>query len=145
MLARYPETIKLVFKNFPLRNHTYAAKAAAAALAAQAQGKFWPFHKALFDNARRLSDDKIRQIAAQLSLDMDKFEADMESQATKELIARDVKEGKQAGVRGTPTIFINGIRLTQRNLRGFQKVIDAELKNNQQQKSGCSKNSVTED
>ena len=69
----------------------------------------------------------------------------MESQATKELIARDVKEGKQAGVRGTPTIFINGIRLTQRNLRGFQKVIDAELKNNQQQKSGCSKNSVTED
>ena len=132
VLEQYPEKTKLVFKNYPLRNHPFAAKAAAAALAAQAQGKFWPFHKALFANARTLSDEKIRQIARGLSLNMNKFKADMDSQKTKDLIARDCRDAVEAGVRGTPTIFVNGIQLTQRSLQGFQKLIDAELKNKQQ-------------
>ena len=66
VLEKYPKQVKLVFKNFPLRNHRYAKKAATAALAANRQGKFWEFHDRLMENATRLNDKKIEDIAKEL-------------------------------------------------------------------------------
>ena len=63
VLEKYPQDVKLVFKNFPLRNHKFAEKAAIAALAAGEQGKFWEFHDLLFKNYNKLSDQKIQEIA----------------------------------------------------------------------------------
>jgi len=108
--------------------HKSAAPAATAVLAANKQGKFWEFHDKLFENMRTLSDAKFQEIAAELELDLEKFNADLKDSAIKSLIARDMKNGRESGVRGTPTIFINGRRLQNRNLPGFQRIIDAELK-----------------
>lgn len=127
VLEKYPEEVKIVYKNFPLNNHKFAKKAATAALAAESQGKFWEFHDLLFKNYNRLNDKKIRDIAIELSLDMVKFDEKTKDPLIQERISRDLRDGNRADVRGTPTVFINGKRLRDRTLPGFQKIIDREL------------------
>ena len=128
MLKKYPNKVKLVVKNFPLRNHKFSRKAAAAALAANGQEKFWEFHHKLFENYKTLNDSKIQDIAKELGLDMEKFNKDMSSPAIGNLINRDLKNGREAEIRGTPTIFINGKILKKRDLNGFSEMIATELK-----------------
>ena len=128
MLEKYPTEVKLVIKNFPLSSHKYARKAAQAALAANLQGKFWDFHHELFKNYNAINDDKIQDIAKKFALDLEKFNRDMQSPKVQNIINRDVRNGKEVGVRGTPTIFINGKLLKNRRLSGFIRMIDAELK-----------------
>jgi len=128
VLEQYPNDVKLVFKNFPLtRIHKSSLAAAVAALAANEQGKFWEFHTELFKNGSKLSDDKIVEIAKGLGLDMEQFKQDEGNPALTSMVQRDLKDGVAAGVRGTPTIFVNGRMLEQRSLPGFKKIIDEEL------------------
>ena len=68
-----PDKVKIVFKNFPIRGHAFAVKAAQAALAAYGQGMFWEFHDLLFKNYNVLSDEKIEEIRSQLGLDANQF------------------------------------------------------------------------
>lgn len=119
--------MKLVFKNFPLRNHKFAWPAAIAALAANKQGKFWELHDQLYENYNRLSDQKIREIAQQVGLDMEKFDKDMKAPELKAIVERDFQEGARVGVRGIPTIFVNGRQLKNRSFQGFQAAIEKEL------------------
>jgi protein-disulfide isomerase len=128
VLERYPKDVRVVFKNFPLRNHRFARKAAIAALAANRQGKFWEFHDLLFENYNRLNEKKIQEIAQQLNLDMERFVEDRKDPQIIAMINRDMADGNRAGVRGTPTVFINGRLLRNRNLAGFQALIEKELK-----------------
>jgi len=104
-----------------------AMKAATAALAAESQGKFWEFHDLLFKNYNKLNDHKIREIALELGLDQTEFKKKMKDPKITAMIRQDVRKGAQAGVRGTPTIFINGRRLNDRSLKGFKAAIDKEL------------------
>ena len=128
MLERYPQDVKLVFKNYPLTFHKYARDAAAAALAAEKQGMFWEFHDLLFKNQANLSDQKIKEIAEVLNLDRHKFSKDMESFELKGMVTKDKTEGTRIEVREVPTIFINGRRLKNISLQGFETVIQKELK-----------------
>ena len=127
MFERYSKEVKLVFKNFPLRNHKFAWPAAIAALAANKQGKFWELHDQLYENYNRLSDQKIREIAQQVGLDMEKFDKDIKDPELKAIVERDFQEGARVGVRGIPTIFINGRQLKNRSFQGFQAAIEKEL------------------
>jgi hypothetical protein len=128
VLDKNPRDVKLVFKNNPLSFHSMAKKAAAAALAAHDQGKFWEYHKKLFDNHGSLNDAKLQDIARELKLDLDKFNSKMKDPSVQVLINRDLAEGQRIGVNGTPTIFVNGKPLNDRSPEGFQKMINAELK-----------------
>ncbi len=115
--------------------HSYARKAAVAALAADKQGKFWEMHKALFASQRELNDSKMEQLARGLGLNMDKFNKDLKDPAIESLIDRDLSNGRQANVQGTPSIFVNGRQFSgQRNLAGLQQAIDDELKNKKKKK-----------
>lgn len=127
VLGNNPEKVKLVFKNFPLRNHQSAGKAALAALAADDQGKFWEFHDRLFDNFDHINDQKIKDIARELGFKTAEFEKQMAAPGILSRIRQDVQDGTAAGVRGTPTVFINGRRLKNRTLKEFQDLIDKEL------------------
>jgi protein-disulfide isomerase len=125
---QYPETVRIVFKNYPLRMHRFAVQAALAALAAEDQGQFWPFHDRLFQNYNQLNAQKIEEIRQELGLDAERFQAHMKDPALKDLIRRDLEEGSAAGVRGTPTVFINGKKMRQRlSLESFREVIDTAL------------------
>jgi protein-disulfide isomerase len=128
VLEKNPKTVKLVVKHFPLPMHSYARKAAVAALAADKQGKFWEMHKALFASQRELSDSKVEAMAQGLGLKMDQFNKDLKDPSIESLIDRDMNNGRQANVQGTPTIFVNGRQLNQRSLAGVQQAIDEEVK-----------------
>jgi len=134
LLIKYPGKIKLVFKNFPIRSHNYAVKAAVAALAAETQGKFWEFHDMLFNNYNRLNDQKIQEIVGLLGLDETKFEEQQKNPAVTERIRQDYQEGIRLGVKGTPTIFINGKKLRNRGIKSMEAVIEKNLQK-QQEKS----------
>ncbi|WP_163339317.1 thioredoxin domain-containing protein [Desulfopila sp. IMCC35008] len=126
MLENNADNVKIVFKNMPLQFHKMADPAHRAALAAGEQGKFWEFHDKLFA-AKKLSNELIDATAAELALDITKFKADMDSPKIRMMINKDLSDAKKAGVTGTPTVFINGRKLQQRSLQGFQKLIDEEL------------------
>jgi len=111
LLAQYPNQVKLVFKQFPLESHSMAEMAAEAALAAQAQGKFWEMHDKLYANFRSLSAGRILAWAKELGLDVDRFKADMASHKFAARVNSEEKQGEVAGVEGTPTFFIDGHRL----------------------------------
>jgi len=127
VLDMFSDEVKLVIKNYPLKKHKFAKKAARAALAAKVQGKFWEFHHKLFQNYKSINDGKIQDIARELNLDMVEFNKDMNSKAVQHIIDRDLQNGRRIGVRGTPTVYINGKRLNDRKISGFTKMIEAEL------------------
>ncbi len=99
--------------------------AAEAAAEAFAQGKFWDYHDLLFDNQKALAREDLELYAQQLGLDMDAFRKALDTHKHRARIRADMKEGDRAGVRGTPTIFING-RLYQgnRSVDGYKMAID---------------------
>ncbi len=132
MLDKNPDMVKIVFKNYPLPFHQYAQPAALAAIAAQDQGKFWEFHDLLFENHNALSYQKIMEIAQQLKLDLTKFTNDMKDPQTVKILASDIKSGKEAGVTGTPSIFVNGWQLKERTFDAIQKLVNKELTNNKE-------------
>ena len=127
VLEKNPNNVKIVFKNFPLQSHKFARPAAIAALAAGEQGKFWQFHDLLFENYNKLNDQKIQEIARTVGLNMEAYEKKKKDPAIIQRVNQDFLEGRQAGVGGTPTIFINGIRLRNRSIQGFQAAIDKQL------------------
>ncbi len=127
MLENNPDTVKIVLKNMPLQFHKFAAPAALAALAAGEQGKFWEFHDELFANSPKLDPKAIDDIATKLDLDIAKFKTDMNSPVIRQKLAKDLHDAQEAGVTGTPTIFVNGIKLKSRSLPAIQKLIDEEL------------------
>ncbi len=127
VLEKNPQTVKIVFKNYPLvRIHKMAIPSASAALAANEQGKFWEFHDRLFAE-KKLSKQVIKKIAVDLKLDIPRFEKDMKSPEIKAKIQKDMQDAEKAGVTGTPSVFINGRILKKRNLEGYQAVINEEL------------------
>ena len=102
-------------------------KAATAALASEKYGKFWKFHDKLFLEHDKLSDQKIKEIAHNLGFNSEEFEKMMKDPKVLAKIQQDILEGRQAGVTGTPTVFVNGRRLRNWSLNGLQTLIDKEL------------------
>jgi protein-disulfide isomerase len=124
----YPKQVRLVFKQFPLSMHTFAQPAALASIAARNQGKFWELHDKLFANFDQLSDAKIRELAKSVGLDMARYDKDVADPALQKEIAADIQLGLQAGVRGTPAVYIDGKQLRDRSFDGFKQNIEADLK-----------------
>ncbi len=129
MLDKNPDKVNLVIKHFPLNSHKFARRAASIALAAYRQGKFWECHEKIFENYRSINEAKVQEIAKEIGLDLAKLNSDAKDPEIQRLINRDLVNGRQSGVRGTPAIFVNGKRLKNRSLAGFQQAIDAALKN----------------
>jgi len=138
VLKQYPESIKLVFKNFPLGSHKFAAKAAAAALAAGRQGKFWMFHDELLNNWGRLSDKKLSEIASKLGLNTVQFEKDRKDPGIVAKVQADYKEGSRIGVRGIPAVFVNGRRINNRDLYAIGAIIEKEIRKSKSDKDSRS-------
>ena len=127
VLDKYPDSVKIVFKHYPLTFHEQAMPAALASMAAADQGKFWEYHDQLFINQNSLGSAKYVEIAQNLGLDMKKFSLDMMRPSLRQKIEADVAEAKRVGVTGTPTIFVNGRKLKSRDFEALSILIDDEL------------------
>ena len=126
----FPKDVRLVFKQFPLAQiHPNATLAAQAAIAAHAQGKFWPLHDRMFANHTKLTRDNLLNWAKEIGCDMPRFTADLDSAKTRQQVARDLDEGETAGVEGTPSIYVNGKHYNgSLALQPFGDVLRQELK-----------------
>jgi protein-disulfide isomerase len=126
LLEKYPNDLRVVFKNLPRQPR--AMPAAKAAMAAGKQGKFWEMHDALLNNQRNLTDAFFLAEAKRLELDVDKFRKDMESEAVANQIKDDIALAEQHGVQGTPGFFVNGVAVRgAMPLEHFEGLVDRWL------------------
>ncbi len=125
---KYAGKVRVVFKQNPLPFHKNAMPAAQASIAAANQGKFWEMHDKMFANQKALSVEDLKKYAAEIGLDVAKFEADMNSDAVKAQVKADMDLANKLGIRGTPNSLVNGKEVSgAQPFENFQKVIDEEL------------------
>ena len=132
LMAAYEGKVKLVFRDFPLRNiHPQAQKAAEAAQCAAEQQKFWPYHDKLFA-AASLQPDELKKFAQELGLKLEQFTACLDSNKHAAAIDADIQAGRNAGVNATPTFFVNGYLLSgAATYERFKELVDAALEQTQ--------------
>ena len=128
LAQKYGDQLRLVFRNRPLPLHAHAKLAAEAALAADAQGHFWEFHDWLFSPEAKLDLDSLVAEADHLGLDAARFRADVTGNRYAARIAQDEQEADELDVAGTPTFFVNGLRVTGLQPQVLEELVDAELR-----------------
>jgi len=102
--------MRFVYRHFPLlRVHTRALRAAEAAEAAAAQGKFWEMHRLLYSHSKRLRDRDLRHHARTIGLDLARFDHDMASGTNADRIRKSYHDSIIKGISGAPTTFVNGV------------------------------------
>jgi predicted DsbA family dithiol-disulfide isomerase len=127
--TKYKDTLRVVYKQFPLTSiHPFAQKAAEASLCAKDQNKFWEYHDSLFENQQALDVEDLKTRAVNLQLDTAAFNMCLDSGRQVEVIKKDIVEGNKVGVTGTPAVYINGRPYRQdTSFEAISKAIDAEL------------------
>lgn len=129
VMAEYPGKIRFVVRDFPLESiHENAFRAALAAGAANAQGKFFEYTEILYKNQSALDGESLKKYAAQIGLNVRQFELDLNSEKTTAEIRKDIADGESYGINSTPTIYINGVSVRILSADGFRKAIDHALK-----------------
>lgn len=130
LMNKYPDKIIYVYKNYPLmRIHPNSYNAALAALCAKEQDKFWEYHDYLYEHQGYQAPNYLKSYATELGLDSERFNNCLDSQKYKNQVETDLRTGASVGVTGTPTFFINGIKVIgARPLEEFAQIIEAELK-----------------
>lgn len=112
ILGDYPNQVRWVYKHFPLDQiHSQARPAAEASecvFEQKGNDGFWQFTDSLFENQERLGEALYKELAAQIGLNLDQFNNCFSSKKHKDKVEADYQEGIKAGVRGTPTSFVNG-------------------------------------
>ncbi|OGL61702.1 hypothetical protein A3E97_02340 [Candidatus Uhrbacteria bacterium RIFCSPHIGHO2_12_FULL_47_12] len=112
LAIKYPNQFAYIYRDFPLLElHPLAQKASEASACANAQGKFWEYHDKLYQNQDTLEEASFEQFANQLNLDTTHFHACLIAGTYTKQVEQDYADGLAAGVRGTPTFFINGNRI----------------------------------
>lgn len=129
--SKYGKKVKIVFKQFPLAFHNHAKSAAIASMCANEQGmdKFWKMHDAFFLDKAPLADDKIIELSSKLGLKKDQFESCFKNKKFMAHVERDLQQGQALGVKGTPSVFINGMLFVDTlNFDKYVEFIDEQLK-----------------
>ena len=129
VLSGYADKIRFVVRDYPLVEiHENAFRAAEAAAAANAQGKFFEYTDVLYQNQKQLDDKSLVAYAAQIGLDAKRFEADLKSGRFAAEIQKDIGDGKALNLAGTPSVFVNGVKVRTLSADGFRRAISRALK-----------------
>jgi protein-disulfide isomerase len=128
VLAEFPGKVRLAFKDFPLSFHAGAEPAAMAARCAAEHGRYWEYHDLLFVAQPAFTPSDLILYARRLGLPQGAFTACLESGRYRAAVRKDVREGRVAGVTGTPTFFVNGLRLTGiQSIDAFREAVQDAL------------------
>ena len=127
VLKSYGNKIRFVVRDFPLLAHANARKAAEAANAANAQGKFFEYALLLFKHQNALDVPSLKKYASDLGLNRALFDAALDSGKYDAEVRHDIDDGEKYGIDSTPTIFINGVALTVLSTEGLRAAIDKAL------------------
>jgi protein-disulfide isomerase len=140
ILQSYGSQVRILHKNLPLPNHSQSFRAAQAAYCAGAEDRFWQYHNLLFEHAADLSEQVLKNDAAAVGLDPQRFGACLDSEASRAAVTRDLQEARRAGIFSTPTFVINGRVLKgAKTPEDFKAVIDQSLKERKTQRAASAK------
>lgn len=128
VLAEYKNRVRFVVRDYPLAMHKDGFRAALAANAANAQGKFFEYIEILYQNQDALDDVSLKKYAADLGLNLKQFELDFSSEKIAAEIRKDIADGKSYGVSATPTIYVNGVKVRKNTEEGFKDAVERALK-----------------
>lgn len=112
LLVRFPDQVRVVYKYYQISGHDRSLEAAYAAHAAHLQGKFWEMHELLFANKDALARSDFQKYAGGIGLDLQKFNAAFDSEATKKVVAADIAQADTLGLEYTPLLYVNGREMT---------------------------------
>ncbi|HKP45639.1 MAG TPA: thioredoxin domain-containing protein [Pyrinomonadaceae bacterium] len=135
VLKSYGNKVRFVVRDFPLLAHANARKAAEAANAANAQGKFFEYTQILFKHQSALDVPSLKKYASDLGLNRAQFDTALDSGRFADEVRHDLADGEKYGVDSTPTIFINGVALTELSSEGLRAAIDKALASGPQKAS----------
>ena len=128
VLPTYGNKVRLVVRNYPLAKHAHARKAAEAADAANAQGKFFEYTALLFKRQNALDVPSLKKYASEVGLDRARFDAELDKGVHAADVRHDLDDGEINGIDSTPTIFINGVKLNDLSQEGLRAAIDKALR-----------------
>jgi protein-disulfide isomerase len=128
IVSEFGDRVRLVVRDFPLSQHPNARKAAEAAEAAREQGKYWEYAAKLFGNQSALGVEKLKQYATEVGLDRVRFDAALDSGKFAEKVQRDLIEGHKLGVNGTPSVYVNGKRVSDNSYESVKSAVETALK-----------------
>ncbi len=128
LVRAYPDKLLFVYRHYPLSKHPQAKPAATAAEAAGLQGKFWQMSKLLFENQDGLSANPWGRLADELKLDRVKFDAALTADTLKAKVDRDETAAIRLGLPGTPSFFLNGVRLTVASPGELKKAVEEVIR-----------------
>jgi protein-disulfide isomerase len=126
-LKTYAGKVKLVVRDYPLSNHANARKAAEAANAAHAQGKYFEYAALLYQRQSALDVPSLKKYASELGLDRTRFDAALDKGTFAAEVRSDMNDGEIYGVESTPTIFVNGVLLKTLSAESLKEAIDRSL------------------
>jgi protein-disulfide isomerase len=127
VLKSYPNKVKFVVRDFPLNRHEFARKAAEAANAANAQGKFFEYIALLFQRQKALDVASLKKYASELGLDRARFDAALDRGVYAAEVKHDLEDGEIYGIGSTPTIFVNGVQLRTLSAEALREAIDRAM------------------
>jgi protein-disulfide isomerase len=128
LLKEFGDKARLVARDFPLRQHAYAIKAAEAAEAAREQGKYWEYTALLYGNQTALSIEDLKKYASQLGLDRQMFDQALDSGKFADRVQRDMEDGLKVGVNSTPAFYINGKQVPSNTYEALKQALEAALR-----------------
>ena len=121
--------MRLVYKDFPLPSHSLAMPAHEAARCAGDQGRYWAYHDVLFERQPRFEREDLVDYAVNLNLDREQFERCLDGRRFRVAVEADFAEGRELGVRSTPTFLINGKPIVgAQPIDSFRAAIDDALR-----------------
>jgi protein-disulfide isomerase len=127
LIKEYGDQIRLVARDFPLAQHSEALKAAEAAEGAREQGRYWEYVHLLLRNQSALGVEQLKSYATEIGLDRTRFDSGLDSGKFAELVQRDVDDGMKLGIKATPTLFLNGRRVSVKSHEDLKAHVDALL------------------
>ncbi len=126
--SKHPKDVRLVFKHFPLAFRPNAHLAAQAAVEAQNQNKFWETAPLIFKSRTNLDVDTLNSIAAKQKLNRTRMKKALANRVHEARVNNEFREGRSFGVKGTPTVFINGtMHVGARSEKDFEKIVKTEI------------------
>lgn len=119
--------LRVVYKHYPLPQHPFARKAAEASEAAGAQGKFWEYHDTLFENQSNLTVKDLKKYAANLGLDVEQFNSELDSGKHSQIVLDNAALGNKLNIQATPTFYLNGTKLVLKSGNDLELEINKVL------------------
>ncbi|HEY4238531.1 MAG TPA: thioredoxin domain-containing protein [Kofleriaceae bacterium] len=117
---KYGDSVRIIFRDYPLQFHRYAELAAEAGVAAADQGKFWQFHDQVFGHFGHLTRADLDGFAKAVGLDMVAFDRALDTRSNHDVVVTEGAAAAALGVSATPTLFVNGAPVI-----GLPKAVDA--------------------